>query len=106
MKSGKKTTIKSRLRGRKLFEQEIIRLSKLIIQKVQETKSIRERLEALLKEKEQRQFTLEQEVRQRTGELEEKVQELEQFRKIAIGRELKIGELKEEIDKLKGRLKN
>jgi len=89
------------IRGRKSLELEIIRLSKLVVQKVQEVKDIRERLENLLKEKEQKQCFLEKEVEQRMQELEEKVQELEQFKKIAIGRELKMVELKEQLQVLK-----
>jgi hypothetical protein len=56
------------------------------------------------------QETLEEQVKERTGELREKVEELEQFQRIAVGRELKMLELKrelhqtqEEIKRLKGR---
>ena len=48
---------------------------------------------------------LEEKVKERTKELEEKVKELERFNKIAMGRELRIAELKEEIAKLKEELK-
>lgn len=44
---------------------------------------------------------LEEKVEQRTEELQEKLEKLEQFQKITIGRELKMMELKEEIEKLK-----
>jgi hypothetical protein len=50
--------------------------------------------------------SLEEKVRERTRELEEKVLELEKFQKLAIGRELRIIELKEEIERLKKELEN
>jgi hypothetical protein len=43
-------------------------------------------------------------VRERTKELERKVLELEKFQKLAIGRELRIIELKKEIKRLKEEL--
>ncbi len=47
------------------------------------------------------QEELEEKVKERTEELREKVVELERFNKMAVGRELKMIELKEEIKKLK-----
>ncbi len=47
---------------------------------------------------------LEEKVRGRTEELREKIEELEKFQKMAMGRELKMVELKEEIEKLKKEL--
>ena len=44
---------------------------------------------------------LEEKVEQRTKELQDKLEKLEQFQKITIGRELKMVELKEEIERLK-----
>lgn len=44
---------------------------------------------------------LEDKVKKRTKELQEKVEELENFHKLAVGRELKMIALKEEIEKLK-----
>ncbi len=49
------------------------------------------------------QQTLEKKVKERTRELQERVDELEKFHKLAVGRELKMVELKKEIEKLKGR---
>lgn len=46
------------------------------------------------------------EVAERTGELEARVKELERMNKIMIGRELKMVELKKEIEKLKKLVKN
>jgi len=45
--------------------------------------------------------SLEEQVKERTKELQEKIQELEKFQKIAVGRELKMIELKKEIQRLK-----
>ncbi|MDD5144587.1 MAG: hypothetical protein PHW72_00405 [Candidatus Pacebacteria bacterium] len=47
---------------------------------------------------------LEAQVEERTRELEEKIDELERFNKLAVGRELRMINLKEEIRKLKGQL--
>jgi len=48
--------------------------------------------------------SLEGQVKQRTKELQEKMEELGKFNKLAVGRELKMIELKEEIKKLKEEL--
>jgi PAS domain S-box-containing protein len=50
------------------------------------------------------QKEMEEEIKVKTKDLREKIIELEKFQKIAIGRELKMIELKEEIKKLKGEL--
>ncbi|OIN97311.1 hypothetical protein AUJ66_03720 [Candidatus Desantisbacteria bacterium CG1_02_38_46] len=50
--------------------------------------------------------TLEQRVNGRTKELEEKVEELGKFSRLAVGRELKMVELKEKIKKLEQELEN
>lgn len=50
------------------------------------------------------QKELEKKVEERTKELKERVAELERFQKLAVGRELKMAELKEEIEKLKEEL--
>lgn len=49
--------------------------------------------------------TLETQVQERTKELQKKMEELEKFNKLAIGRELKMIELKKEIQKLKQDIK-
>jgi hypothetical protein len=49
---------------------------------------------------------LENKVRGRTQELRNKIEELEKFNKLSIGRELKMVELKEEIKSLRERLEN
>jgi len=45
--------------------------------------------------------SLEEKVRERTRELRNKVEELEKFHELAVGRELKMVELKKEIERLK-----
>jgi phage-related minor tail protein len=45
--------------------------------------------------------TLDEQVKQRTKELQEKLRELEKFREVAVGRELKMIELKKEIGRTK-----
>ena len=47
---------------------------------------------------------LEEKVEERTQELQEKIEELERFQRLAVGRELKMVALKEEIEKLKEEL--
>lgn len=49
---------------------------------------------------------LETQIQERTKELQEKIGELEKFNKLAIGRELKMIELKKEIELLKNKNKN
>ena len=49
--------------------------------------------------------TLEYKVREKTKELRNKVEELEQFNRLSVGRELKMVKLKEEIQKLREKLK-
>jgi len=49
---------------------------------------------------------LEEQVKERTKELQVKVEELEKFNKLVVGRELKMVELKEEIAKLKKELES
>lgn len=51
------------------------------------------------------QHKLQEEVDKKTKELQEKIEELESFHRIAVGRELKMIELKEEITKLNERIK-
>lgn len=48
---------------------------------------------------------LEDEVKRRTAEVQERIKELERFHRLAVGRELKMIELKKEIKKLKKQLK-
>jgi len=48
------------------------------------------------------QENLEEKIKERTNELQKRVEELEKFHKLTVGRELKMIELKKEIKKLKG----
>lgn len=48
--------------------------------------------------------SLEEQIRERTKELQNKVEELEKFNRLAVGRELKMVELKKEIKKLESEL--
>jgi len=47
------------------------------------------------------QESLEEQVKERTKELQDKIRELEKFQKITVGRELKMIELKKEIERLR-----
>lgn len=68
---------------------------------LKETKDTLEvRVKARTKELEEFSRNLEGDVEQRTKELQEKVKELEKFHKFAVGRELKMAELKEQIKNL------
>ena len=74
------------LEATKEIPEEILNREKMILWKKEE----KERLESM--------------VRQRTKELQAKVEELEKFHKLAVGRELKMIELKEKIKELEERL--
>jgi len=52
------------------------------------------------------QESLKEQVKERTRELQDKITELEKFQKITVGRELKMIELKDEIERLKNELEN
>jgi hypothetical protein len=60
------------------------------------------RVKARTQELEREKISLEQKVQERTAELQKKINELEKFQKISVGRELKMIELKKEVDRLKG----
>lgn len=64
------------------------------------------RLEGKIEELEEAKLGLEEKVKQRTEELEKRVKELERFRKLTTGRELKMVELKKENKRLKQELRN
>ena len=66
--------------------------------------SLEEKVKERTNELEESKKNLEKEVSSRTRELQNKLTELELFNKVAVGRELKMVELKEEIAKLQGRL--
>jgi C4-dicarboxylate-specific signal transduction histidine kinase len=92
---------------------ELEELAKHLEEKVQEkTKELRMQKESLEKEvarrtKELQELNekLEEEVKRRTRELLEKVEELQRMNKLAVGRELKMVEMKAKIQKLEEELK-
>lgn len=62
------------------------------------------KVKARTKELEQERAGLEEKVKERTRELERNMEELKKFKELAVGREMKMVELKEEVSKLKERL--
>jgi methyl-accepting chemotaxis protein len=72
---------------------------------LEEAKSVLEvRVEARTRELRELAGSLDSQVKERTGELRAKLEELGKFNKLAVGRELKMVELKEEIKILKKKL--
>jgi C4-dicarboxylate-specific signal transduction histidine kinase len=75
--------------------------------KLEETKaSLEIRIKGRTGELQELAQKLEQQIRERTKQLQEKLAELQKFNRLAVGRELKMIELKEEITKLKEQLQN
>lgn len=71
---------------------------------LEEAKNILEiRVKARTKELEELTQGLDEQVKERTKELQKRIDELEKFHKLTVGRELKMIELKKEIEKLKKR---
>ena len=69
---------------------------------LEESKAVLEiKVEARTKELKELMEKQEEIIKERTKEIQEKMEELERFNKLAVGRELKMIELKEEIKKLK-----
>ena len=81
-------------------------LEKKVAERTQELEKNKIELEIKVSERTKQLFdlnkNLEDEVQKRTTELKSKLLELKKFNKIAIGRELRMVELKEEIKRLKG----
>lgn len=74
-------------------------------QQAQEAREVLEiRVKARTRQLEEEKNNLEKMVKERTKDLQEKLEELEKFQKITIDRELKMVELKNEIEKLKREL--
>jgi len=73
--------------------------------KLEEAKTILEiKIGARTRELQELNKSLERQVQEKTKELQEKLEELERFNKLAVGRELRMIELKEEIKRLKEEL--
>ncbi len=79
-----------------------LRKSKEALEEAKITLEIR--VEARTKELKELTLSLNKQVKERTKELQEKMTDLERFQGLAVGRELKMIELKEEIEKLKKEL--
>ncbi|MCD6270870.1 HAMP domain-containing protein [bacterium] len=71
----------------------------------EERASLEQKIKERTKELEKLKQNLEEEVARRTKELKEKIEELEKIQKLTTGRELKMIQLKEEIERLKQELK-
>ena len=63
--------------------------------------NLENKVEERTKELKELADSLEQKVKARTAELQEKIDEMEKFQKIAIGRELRMIELKKELTEMK-----
>jgi len=70
----------------------------------EERASLEVRIRARTRELEELTEGLERKIKERTSELQERVNEMEGFHKVTVGRELKMIELKEEIERLKKEL--
>jgi len=84
-----------------LFKKRTLELGKIRGELEEERATLEVKVKARTKELENLTKDLGVKVQQRTKKLEEKMGELEKFNKLAVGRELKMIELKEEVEKLK-----
>lgn len=67
-----------------------------------EAEEARQLFKTRTKELQEMAAGLEEKVKERTKELQEKIDEMERFQKLTVGREIKMAELKKEIKRLKG----
>jgi len=96
----------------KLIENRIITLRKTQLGLTEEKRSLELKIQTRKKELKEQKEGLAEKVKIRKKELEmenkkieERIEELEKFRQLALGREIKIKELKNEMEKLKRKLK-
>lgn len=96
-----------------LLSQQIAELNATLEEKVKERtreleeakKTLEIRVAARTRELKELAESLELQVRERTKELEKRVKELERFQKVTVGRELKMIQLKRELEEIKKKLK-
>ena len=84
-----------------LFKKRTLELGKVKGELEEERATLEIKIRARTEELESLTRELEGKVQERTKELEEKMKELEKFNKLAVGREMKMIELKKEIEELK-----
>jgi C4-dicarboxylate-specific signal transduction histidine kinase len=87
-----------------LLKKRTVELENVKIELEREREVLEIRVKARTKELEEVAKGLEEKIKGRTEELEEKMKDLEKFNKLAVGRELKMIELKKNLEELKKRL--
>lgn len=92
--------------SRKDLEESNLELQKTQKELEEANLSLEEKIKTRTKELEEIKNTLELRVHEKTVELEKRLADLEKFRKLTLGRELRMVELKEEMDELKKKLEN
>lgn len=80
-------------------------LGSLLVNSILKEAKQKEELEKALEEIKKLNFSLEEKVKERTKELQKRIEELDRFYKLTIGRELKMAELKEKIRELEEKIK-
>ena len=88
----------------KVFNQMLGNLEESGIRLKEVNAGLEQRVVERTKELNEAKAGLEKTVEQRTAELKEKLADLERFEKMAVGRELRMTELKEEIEMLKSKI--
>jgi PAS domain S-box-containing protein len=87
------------------YQEKLEKEAKERTEELEEAKNVLEiKVKARTKELSELAQSLEEKVKEKTKELQEKLEELERFQKFAVGRELKMVELKKEVEELKEEL--